>query len=294
MIKTLLLGAVALAFLTLLIVFVLNLNKSLKPASKRLKGQRKRSQANLGELDEKLLGSLERIIPKSLRLKINKFIMGSGQEKDWPSEKLVLLSVLFFLIGCLFTILITILSKAIVFLILGIPLAILLGSLPSLYILSSKKQHITRLVFSAGDFIDVLQKEIVYGSGSPQIALEKAKDESSGALRTILIEVNKQLEKDKGNYHQALTYLEKSAPHPLYKDVVLVLNTGYESGRFEKMFRSLQRSCKSTISEYIRKQTAARGLTITGVALILVMNMLILLMYPMLVTLLDRVQNISL
>lgn len=180
------------------------------------------------------------------------------------------------------------------FLILGIPLAILLGSLPSLYILSSKKQHITRLVFSAGDFIDVLQKEIVYGSGSPQIALEKAKDESSGALRTILIEVNKQLEKDKGNYHQALTYLEKSAPHPLYKDVVLVLNTGYESGRFEKMFRSLQRSCKSTISEYIRKQTAARGLTITGVALILVMNMLILLMYPMLVTLLDRVQNISL
>ncbi|MEC2400498.1 hypothetical protein ABES35_06310 [Bacillus subtilis] len=266
----------------------------MKPASKRLKGHRKQSHNSLNSLDEKLISSLHRIIPNSIRIKVNNFIMGSGQSKDWSAEKLFVLSPLLFLIGCMFTIIFSVLLNNLAFLMVGVLFAVLLSSFPFLYILSAKKQYLSRLVFAANDFIDVLQKEMVYGSGNPQIALEKARQEATGDLRQILTEVNKQLEKDRGNYYQALIYLEKTVPHPLYKDIVLVLNTGYESGRYKKMFKSLQRNCKNTISETIRKQTASRGLMITSIALMLVVNLMILLLFPMIVTLFSQFQNISL
>ncbi|MFT9494229.1 MULTISPECIES: hypothetical protein [Bacillota] len=238
---------------------------------------------------------IKNLVPKNIYDKLNDLLYQTGQiSDDWTVEKLIKNMAFMVFFGIVLSFVFLSLSDFHPGMILiSFVLVLCLPFGPIIIFYSKRNEYLSRMLYAAPDFIDVLEKEMVNGTGNPFKALEMAEKELIGELKIVLQGMNKALEKDKGNLNGAIHLLKRRVNHQLFDQIQLVITTGYDSGRYMKMFTSLHKSSKSAIEEVVRKQTARKNLLLACVGIGLVLNFSLLFLVPFVLDILGQLKVFS-
>lgn len=266
-------------------IYVLNL-----PGVKRLDKYHKEFNPSLS-YKFKFVTKLKEIIPSNTYQRIEDWLYLTGQISTWNVSKLLAFELVSLIAGIITSLfLLTVSGFHPLAFILAFVLIIGMPAIPLLSFYLERNKFLTRTLYQAPEFIDVLEKELVQGSGNPMEALLRAEEELVGELKLIVKDINKYLSRNAGDFRQALHLLKRRVNHPIFDQIELVIVTGYDTGRMQKMFSTLHKNCKDAIEEIIKKETTKKNLIIACVTMGLLVNFFLLFGIPFLLDILDQLQ----
>lgn len=261
------------------------------PGRWRLKYKRNIIDKNLLPWDEKMELVIRRVLPEQFRNWLKNKLYQTGQSYEWTVDKAIRMIFIGFLVGAaasLFNIF-AFLSTLNFVLLLNAVVAIIIGPLlPLLIFQSERSDFIARIIYQTPEFLDILETELVRGTGDIAIALQSAKDVLTGELRLILEESFFLIEEKNGGINNGLELIKTRINHPIYDQIIDALKQYQNTGKAKKILEILHDSIKEEVEEITKKQTSKKNIYLSIAAVGLLINLGILVGVPLLLTIIDE------
>ncbi|MEK5394009.1 hypothetical protein NSQ59_27295 [Margalitia sp. FSL K6-0131] len=260
------------------------------PGIKRIRKNTAINENRAFSIKDKWYNFIKKMFPESMYKKFENLLYQTGRHKEsWTVEQVINYMLLILISMCLITVIfIKIAQNNPIMIVISIILTIMSPFMLIILTFMKRKEYIQRILYETPELIDVLEKEMVNGSGNPFHALEKAAEETTGDLKIILVDVNKELEKDKGNLIKGLQLLKTRINHSIYDQISMALSSGYDSGKYQKMFTLLHNNTRTITTEMIKKQTAEKNVLLACFSLGLLINFMMLFSIPILIQMLGQ------
>lgn len=215
------------------------------------------------------------------------YLSKNGQSHDWTVPKAIRNIVVSLFIGIFFSgfftlIYFTVPDANIGLLLLAIITLPMYPAMPLLLFKSRRNDFVAKIIYQTPELLDILEAELVRGSGNMETALERAQEDLDGELRMIMRHAYQHLQINRGDYDGACTIIEQTISIPLYDQVTQLLKQYRMTGRAKRNIDTLQKSCRVLINTTIRKQTQQKNLLITIVTIGILINLAILIGVPIL------------
>jgi len=289
--KPILLYLLTVGGLAFVYVLVQYIRSEMLPGARRLrKNDQKKETAEI-EAADSVEDGLDRwvriILSPAMYKRIELFLSQNGQSYEWTVPKAIRNIVVSVFIGFFFSGLLTLMyfsapNASIGLIAIAVITLPFYPIMPILIFKSGRKDFVTKIIYETPELLDILEAELVRGSGNVEIALERAQRDLEGVLRNVMKSAYTYLLKSKYDYAGTYDLIEKQINVPLYDQVCKTLKQYHLTGKAQKSLGAIQRSCRTEIKRTIRQQTMQKNLLITVVAMGILVNLLLLIGVPLL------------
>ncbi len=283
-----LLFLIVLVSLILLIAVFDRLRSWMLPAYRRMnRNERIEEHGEQYQIGQRIDQWVRSIVPPHLYHKAEMYLSRNGQSSEWTVTKLIRSIVVASISGLLVCGLLILIYFSVpgvnpILILLALMMPPLYTMFPFLLFKSERKDFLARIMYQTAEFLDILEDELVRGSGSIEIALNTASAEMEGELRAILRKATKFLLKNPGNLEGTCKIIEEHIADPLYDQITLMMRQYHITGKAKSSLESLKKTCRKELERVHRQQTRDKSLMITVVSLGVIANLALLIGVPML------------
>ncbi|MGN7457455.1 hypothetical protein ACTHPH_21810 [Paenibacillus pasadenensis] len=261
------------------------------PAARRMRRELREPTRNEFEVAG-IDGFVQRILPAGWYGRLESYLIRNGQSYDWSPGKAIRNLAVSTLIGLAFSFFMvlsyfTFPERHVSFILIAILMLPVFPLLPILNFRMGRQDFVTRIIYQTPEFLDILETDLVHGTGNVETALTRARRELDGALQGVIEKAYLHLQHVPGDYPGAGEIIRKHIQVPLYDQMTHILSQYQLTGRAKRNIETLQRSCRVEIAGVIKKQTQKKNLLLTIVTMGLLVNLILLIGVPILFYMLD-------
>jgi len=286
-----LLYGIVLLVLGLLYFFIDSARGLFLPGIRRMaKNERKKDQ--LPPMGSRLETWVKSSLPAKTYENIELFLARNGQGSEWTVGKFarnLIGATLLGIVVCFLLILIyfTMDNANPLLIIIGLLSLVLYPLFPIFMFRAGRSDFLAKIILQTPEFLDILDAELVRGSGNIETAIFDAAHDMEGELKVLLRKVQRLLQKEPGNLDGMCKMIENHVAHPLYDQITLMFRQYNITGKAKSNIESLQKTCRIEIQGLHRSQTRQKTTLISVVAIGIIGNLAILVLLPIVGRMMD-------